>query len=95
MCKQSTSKYFKCLIMNNETFSIAALELDYAKEVEKIADSLREIVFKRFKKRGQIFALEERGVAVQNSPTPLMAQVWQLEEPWWQSWRIISSLMEV
>ena len=37
--------------MNNKTFSIEALELDYAKEVEKIADSLRKIVFKRFKKR--------------------------------------------
>lgn len=39
------------------TFSAEVLKLDYAKETEKIAETLRELILKRFKKRGAVVAL--------------------------------------
>lgn len=38
-------------------FSAEVLKLDYAKETEKIAETLRELILKRFKKRGAVVAL--------------------------------------
>jgi len=43
--------------MDNTAFSIKALELDCAQETEKIIRVLREVVMKRFKKKGVIVAL--------------------------------------
>ncbi|UCF14271.1 MAG: NAD(+) synthase [Phycisphaerales bacterium] len=42
--------------MENETFSIDALKLDYAKETENISKVLREVVLKQFKKKGVVVA---------------------------------------
>jgi NAD+ synthase len=43
--------------MDNTAFSIKALELDCAQETEKIIRVLREVVMKRFKKKGVVVAL--------------------------------------
>jgi len=43
--------------MSSEKFSIDTLKLDCAREVEKITDVLREVVLRRFKKRGVVVAL--------------------------------------
>ncbi len=43
--------------MDNKTFSIDTLRLDYAKEAEKIANTLRNTVLKQFKKRGMVVGL--------------------------------------
>ena len=43
--------------MNNIAFSAKTLELDYAQETEKIIRVLREVVMKRFKKKGVVVAL--------------------------------------
>ncbi len=43
--------------MDNKTFSIDTLRLDYAKEAEKIADILRNAVLKQFKKRNVVVGL--------------------------------------
>ncbi len=43
--------------MDNTAFSIKALELDCAQETEKIIHVLREVVMKRFKKKGVVVAL--------------------------------------
>ncbi len=42
--------------MENVTFSIDTLELDYVEEAEKISKVLREAVLKRFKKKGVVVA---------------------------------------
>jgi len=43
--------------MSNEKFSTDTLRLDCAAEAEKIIDVLREVVLRRFKKRGVVVAL--------------------------------------
>jgi len=43
--------------MSNKKFSIDMLRLDCAAEAEKIIDVLREVVLRRFKKRGVVVAL--------------------------------------
>ena len=43
--------------MGNKAFSIDTLRLDYAKEAEKIANTLRNTVLKQFKKRGVVVAI--------------------------------------
>jgi len=43
--------------MDNTVFSVNALELDCAQETEKIIRVLREVVMKRFKKKGVVVAL--------------------------------------
>nr|MBC8472384.1 NAD(+) synthase [Planctomycetota bacterium] len=42
--------------MENIAFSIDTLELDYAEETEKTTKVLREVVLKRFKKKGVVVA---------------------------------------
>lgn len=44
-------------MMNNKAFAINVLELDCAEEVKNITMSLRNIVLRRFKKRGVVVAL--------------------------------------
>ncbi|MFC1633204.1 NAD(+) synthase [Planctomycetota bacterium] len=44
-------------MLDHRTFSTEALQLDYGKEMEKIRQALREVVMKRFKKRGIVVAL--------------------------------------
>ena len=46
--------------MYSKTFSIDTLRLDYAKEAEKIANTLRNTVLKQFKKRGVVVAMSGR-----------------------------------
>ena len=43
--------------MDNKTFSLKMLELDWARQTEAIVEVLREEVLKRFKKRGAVVAL--------------------------------------
>jgi len=43
--------------MEDMAFSDNALEVDYAQEAEKITRVLREVVMKRFKKKGVVVAL--------------------------------------
>ncbi len=43
--------------MDNKTFGLKSLELDYERETQKIVQVLREEVLKRFKKRGAVVAL--------------------------------------
>ena len=44
-------------MMDNKTFSLDSLRLDCAKEADKIADTLRTVVRKQFKKRGVVVAV--------------------------------------
>ncbi len=43
--------------MDNKTFSIDTLRLDYAKKAEKIANTSRNTVLNQFKKRGMVVGL--------------------------------------
>ena len=42
---------------DHRTFSTDALKLDYEQEMDKIRQSLRDVVMKQFKKRGVVVAL--------------------------------------
>lgn len=44
-------------MLENKTFTADVLKLDYDQEAEKIARTIREVVQKRFKKRGAVVAL--------------------------------------